>query len=524
MRRLASALTFGLLAACGGDGGGPAGPAPTPTAVVDPASAGWGLLRGLEHLDQPQAGRARMFSSASRDLGSNEDYNNFLRAEGRNTFVLAEHEGPGVVTRIWMTARVATAADSVPGFQRSATMSVYTDGEAAPLFTVPLYQFFRGDLWPFVWPLVAEHRGRGGRDGKGFYSYVPISFAKSVKITVTDPLPRETGLLTDRFFYQINLLDLSGSSSPVEPSPVRQPDGSLALSELDRKAFDEMTAQWQAPGTLAARMDAARERRVFAGPLDGRAVVADLDGPGRILGIRLRAGTVRPAALERIRLRVFWDDEPEPAIDVPLATTWGNYFERAPFVSKAQGADADGTLWLRLPMPFRQAARVELLNDGAAQPIAAEVYFDPGPVRDDARYLHAAFAAATVDALQLHSMARVSGTGHLVAVRAVVDVRADHNALEGDEFITVDGAMTHRGTGTEDLFNAHWFWEGGVRSAALHGATSVQGRTLPRPDAFRFFVPDRVPFESELRFDLENGNRRGQKDGYRTVVFYYLAH
>jgi hypothetical protein len=512
-----------VAAGCGGDGEDKTpDPPATPTPFVDPASSGWRRLRSLERLDAPQAGRARLVSSASPDPRSNEDYNNYLRQEGRNTYVLAEHQGPGVLTRLWMTARVPSGSDSVPGFHRAAVLGVTVDGVL--LFSVPLHRFFAGELPPFQAPLVRQHRSRSGPDGLGFYSYVPISFAASLKVTLSDPLAEGAEFPMDRLFYQINVLDLGGQEA-VEPSPMRRTDGTLALSAEDESARQEVVAQWSDPAGSAGRwLDQARQRVAFPGPIAGSPVIAELTGPGRIRGLRLSTGAVRPDALERVRLRIFWDEEAEPSVDVPLGTAWGNHFSRTRFLSLAQGATLDGQWYLALPMPFRQAARVELVNSGPAQPIACEVLWDPQPVRSDSRYLHARFVEATVEAEQRLEVASAAGAGHLVGVRVVVDVREDGNVLEGDERIAADGVPTHRGTGTEDFFNAHWFFEGGVRSAPLHGATSVEGRREQLDiDAYRFLLPDLVPFGASLRFELENANRRGHRDDYRAVAFYYLA-
>ena len=105
----------------------------------------------------------------------------------------------------------------------------------------------------------------------------------------------------------------------------------------------------------------------------------------------------------------------------------------------------------------------------------------------------------------------------------VVDVDSDSHALEGDEFIQVDGTTLYKGTGTEDFFNAHWFFQGGLRSQLLHVTTSTGSRVKPDMDAYRWLVPDLVPFSSSMRFEFENGNPIVNIDSYRSVVFFYLA-
>jgi D-arabinan exo alpha-(1,3)/(1,5)-arabinofuranosidase (non-reducing end) len=513
---LAALAWLAVLAGCGGAGGDPA-------PAVDRTSIGYRLLLGLDRLDEPRPGVARLFSSHAQIDASNEDYNHYLSREDEHTFVLAEHQGPGVITRIWMTARVYNQNQhTTPGFWSGAKLSVYTDGDPMPLFSTSLNRFFAGEVPPFVKPLVNEHQSGSGPSGKGFYCYVPIAFAAAVKVTVTDPLAPGAPFPADRFFYQIDLLDLTGAE-PVEPTPRRQADGSLALSEDDQRAQADVLASWRDPQSFAARMESAGGHAVFSGPLAGAATVATIGGPGQIVGLRIKAPGLEPADLDRIRLQIHWDEEAAPAVDVPLGVTWGCRFGRRPFAGLALGAMPDGTLYLRLPMPYRRSARVDLLNAGAPQPVSAEVFYDSGPVSEGARMLHAAFVERTVAGQTRLRLLQAAGAGHLAGLVLDLDSASGSDALEGDEFITADGAALHKGTGTEDFFNADWSFEGGPRSLPLHGAPFVSLGSMRDVAAYRFLVPDAVPFRQSLLFELENGNRSGSSDRYSAVCFYYLA-
>jgi hypothetical protein len=517
---LLAALALGvMLGGCGDSGEDPNDPNTVPTPVPDRASVGYRLLRGVDRLDELQAGTARLYSSHHRNDASNIDYNQYLRRDPDGSYVMAEHNGPGVITRLWMTARIGTSLqNSQPGFSSGALLRVYTDGSATPLFSINPNRFFAGELFPFVAPLVGQHS-----TAKGFYSYVPISFAASVKVTLTDPFPPGAPYPTERVFYQINVLDLTGQA-PVQASPVRQSDGTLALSPEDQAAHQQALTQWRDPVAFANLMTQAREKITFAGPVSGTAVLASIPEPGRIRGLRLFTSSLAPAELQRVRLRIFWDGDSTPSVDLPLAAAWGSYYGRGPFASLVQGALSDGTLYLRYPMSFRQSARLELQNRGSGSlPITGEVYYDPGTVPGTARYFHAEYVERTVRSGERLVLAQVQGSGHLVGLHLVLDVKTDPQALEGDEFINADGAALYKGTGTEDFFNAHWFFEGGLRSVPLNGTTSVGPRFSPDVDTFRFLVPDLVPFRASLNFQLENANAPGNSDDYRSVVFYYKA-
>ncbi len=511
-----------LLSGCGSAREDPSpGPEPTPTpfGASLSSSVGYLLLGGAAHLDSPRLGVSQLFSSRDPEPASNEDYNHYLGDEGGNTYLLARHNGPGVITRIWMTSRVQSGETTVPGFDPRAILNVETDGRL--LFSLPLNLFFAGGTSPFLHPLVNRHKNPDGVNGRGFYCYVPISFASSVKVTVTNPAPPNAPAPANRFLYQINLLDLSGQI--VEPSPIRRADGSLGLSEADAGALEEILSDWRTPLQFANRMELAAQRVAFDGPLErGTNLLGELQGPGRIRGLRIYAPLVTSADLESIDLRISWDGEAQPSVEVPLGTGFGSFYRRGDFQSLHQGSLADGTLYLALPMPFRASARVELVNGGRSHNVTCEIYYDAEPVRDDALYLYGTFNSAIVDAKRRFSVLEVPGRGHFVGLHLVLDSFSKPYGLEGDEFFNIDGVETHGGTGIADLFNAHWRFEGGIGSAALTGVTSVQDPFQPDLEAYRFFVSDAIPFAAQLVVQQENGNLLGRRDQFRAVSFYYL--
>ncbi len=531
MRKLGLLVIAGgvlALTACGsGNDDGGNGGTPTPTPVVARASVGYRLLGGIDQLAEPKVGSVRLYSSHDPRDAANIDFNQYLRRESGNTYVMVDHQGPGVITRIWMTARTGSRSSNGPGFYDGARLKVYVDGSVTPLIAVRPSRFFAGDLWPFVPPLVGQHENGADSpwpDGKGFYSYVPISFSRSVVVKITDPLPPGARFPVDRLFYHVNVLDLTGQES-VEPSPILQADGSLGLSAEDQYAFQKALEEWGNPVAFAEGMTVAAQMTEFPGPVSGTSSVAELAGPGVVRGLRLYPGNASAADLEKLWFRVTYDGESSPAINVPVGTAWGNHFSRASFSSLVQGVAPDGGFYLRFPLPFRQSLRLELRWEGSGSlPVSARVYYDEREVSSDVRYLHADFVEATVLDGRRLTMADVTGAGHLVGCQLVVDVRSDPQSLEGDEFITVDGTTSYKGTGTEDYFNAHWFFEGGLRTHPLHGLTSRGARIRPDVHTHRFMVPDLLPFSSSLLFELENGNVPGQADDYRSVVFYYLAH
>lgn len=135
-----------------------------------------GSLRALIDLDGlpvlHDGARAGMFSSVD-PRGQGNDHGNYLRvddgeADGERQYVLADVKGPGVITRIWSA-------------NPQGRLKVYLDGAAQPVLNCPFKDVFEDKVPPFRPPITGKSSG-------GWYSYWPIGYARSCRITVSqDP-------------------------------------------------------------------------------------------------------------------------------------------------------------------------------------------------------------------------------------------------------------------------------------------------------------------------------------------------
>ncbi len=128
---------------------------------------------GLARLKNYTAGRV---SSDNRYVFSNDDSKRIMPGE---TLVMANLEGPGMVTHIW-----ATVADNEYAWPRLLRLRVYYDGEKTPGVDAPLGDFFgvghgyERDLDSIMI--------RDSSFGRARNSYWPMPYRKSCKITVTN--------------------------------------------------------------------------------------------------------------------------------------------------------------------------------------------------------------------------------------------------------------------------------------------------------------------------------------------------
>jgi hypothetical protein len=105
--------------------------------------------------------------------------------------VLADLKGPGTVRHIWMGINIG-----LPEIMRSLQLEVFYDGASEPSVSVPVLDFFglpHGRCAEFYSSLICVNEGRG------FNSFIPMPFGRSVRVEFTNGSP----LLTD-IYYQID--------------------------------------------------------------------------------------------------------------------------------------------------------------------------------------------------------------------------------------------------------------------------------------------------------------------------------
>lgn len=145
-------------------------------------------LAGLEKLKDFETMRAS--SSDANWQNGNADARPI---EPGGTLVIAELQGPGVITHFWNTI-----AHSVPNYSQLLTLRAYWDGEEHPSIECPVGDFFgigHGIDQSFVsLPIRVSSEGRGRN------CYWPMPFRKSARVTVTN----ESNKRCDAFYYYID--------------------------------------------------------------------------------------------------------------------------------------------------------------------------------------------------------------------------------------------------------------------------------------------------------------------------------
>jgi Protein of unknown function (DUF2961) len=442
--------------------------------------------------------RVGSFSSYDRTGGNDDGFSgkySFIRKEG-DALVIAELQGPGVITRIW----TPTPNDS--------PMEFFFDGEMKPRLVVPFREIFEGTHAPFLAPLA-------GSGGGGFYSYVPLPFQHSLKIRLRGPKMQffqiNYGLYSSG--YEVNTFDPASDTVAGDIFRVSQTWNSVASQIIRQATINIRKTQVLEPGKSA--------------------VVFDSDQPGRVVAIRLTPASAFAGTDRSLVLKATWDGDSKPAILVPAGDFFGDSFGDPSARSLLVGTEPESdTAYAYFPMPYDHSARIEIVSEaksGASVKFTSEVMSTPEARRKDEGRFYAVWNHENpVPQGEPFKFAEIEGRGHLVGVILQAQGLESGQTLffEGDDEATLDGELAIHGTGSEDFFNGGWYdipgrWNGRF-SLPLSGALDYQ-KSLGRTGAYRLMLGDAYAFRKSLKLTIEHGGEGNRVPvDYAATSFFYL--
>jgi hypothetical protein len=324
-------------------------------------------------------------------------------------------------------------------------------------------------------------------------------------------------------------------------------------------------------GTLAslARLRSYRSKRVSSWDRTGanadyvlfeqgeNKVIADIREPGCIKHIWMTCGANEPAWPRRMVLRMFWDNEETPSVEVPLGDFFGighgiiKNFTSLPLTMSPAGGRGFNSFF---PMPFAKGARIEVLNEGAP---GVPLYFyvdyegydalEGGLARFHAQWrrqnpcqgwgeditrerLPEVWSTPNLDGKDNYIILEAEGRGHYVGCNLNIDCFARQKNDwygEGDDMIFIDGEgfpPSLHGTGTEDYFNTAYCPQE-VFSAPYHGLTVYSGTPdwpwKGKNSVYRFHIEDPIHFEHSIVVGIEHGHANNLSNDYSSTAYWY---
>jgi hypothetical protein len=256
-------------------------------------------------------------------------------------------------------------------------------------------------------------------------------------------------------------------------------------------------------------------------------MLADLTGPGSIVHFRDNITGTERHHLRLHILRIYWDGERQPSVEVPIGHFFGvgfgfteTYGSALVCIDQRRGSVTDPAASgaarnSHVPMPFAHSARLTITNEGKAQSLHwFEIsYRRYAKMPRDQLYFHAQYRQATPPPEGPFVILEVKGTGHLIGCVLIVKNNDGGWWGEGDEIAYIDGRRTIQGTGTEDYFVESY----GLRRGSFpyFGVTLLEGAFTT---AYRWRVPDPVTFRQSIRLLIEHGDGNPP---FRSGNFYY---
>jgi hypothetical protein len=467
------------------------------------AKPGWEQLYRLDELARFKSSvKVGSVSSYDRTGGNDDGFSgnySFIRKE-EGGLVIADLKGPGVIYRIW----TPTPTDDMVEF--------YFDGEKEPRIQVKFRDIFTGNHPVFVRPIVGYGAG-------GFYSYLPLPYERSCKILIKAERVQ---------FYQINYAEYP-REAPVE-------SWQKPLSDDYKKHLEKAKEIFTAGGgdissyALPENMQAERFQSKISSikPSDSWKLFETKE-PGRIVGLRLSPARAFSGKGRDLILRVYWDDDKQPAILCPAGDFFGYYFG-APVMKALMAGTSDDVNYCYFPMPFDKSARIELYNDAktASAQIGAEVIFAPLARRADEGKFYALWQRENPTFKgKPYTFIDTKGQGHIVGCIQQSQGMESGNTgfFEGDDQTTIDGELIVHGTGSEDFYNGGWYdvpgrWES-RRSFPLSGCLGYQ-KHLGRTGGYRFMLGDAYAYRESILQTIEHAPERNELiNDYCSVIYLY---
>jgi len=249
-------------------------------------------------------------------------------------------------------------------------------------------------------------------------------------------------------------------------------------------------------------------------------VMADLQGAGMVSHIWLTVADNEFAWPRLLRLRVYYDGYKTPSVDAPIGDFFavGHGSERnveSTMIRNSSFGRAHNSYW---PMPYRKSCRITVTNEGKRMVPMFYYHVDYrkyASLPTDTNYFHAYYRQERpAHKGENYAFLDIKGSGHYVGtVMSVVQTQVSWFG-EGDDLFFIDGAKKPQilGTGSEDYFNDAW----GLRDSTSlwTGTPIVEGEKLgSRLSAYRWHIPDPIPFTKSLWAGIEHSGWTANPDG-----------
>lgn len=272
--------------------------------------------------------------------------------------------------------------------------------------------------------------------------------------------------------------------------------------------------------------------------------LAEIEGTGAIQHMWM---TVAPEWWRRLVLRIYWDNEPTPSVEVPLGdffcNGWGVRSNVSSLPIAVNPAGGFNSYW---QMPFRRHAHITLesLSKDEIRGFYYQITYTLTDVPADMAYFHAQWRRSNpLPYKQVHTLVEgVHGQGHYVGTYLAWGVHHNNWWGEGEIKFYLDGDADYPticGTGTEDYFGGAWNFEHPAGQYGLYSTPFLGLSQVIKPDGlyqsqqrfgmYRWHIFDPIRFHQDLRVTIQALGWRSEgrflplQDDIASTVFWYQA-
>ena len=287
-------------------------------------------------------------------------------------------------------------------------------------------------------------------------------------------------------------------------------------------------------------------------------VIANIEGAGIINHIwmthRVKESKSEPYSLRKIIIRMYWENNDFPSVEVPLGDFFGmglglcKNFVSAPLQMSPENGKAFNCWW---PMPFRKNAKIEIENECDSE-INLYYYIDYETYQslpEDMLYFHATwnrtittgkdekefashddwlYSGKNVTGKDNYVILETTGKGHYCGCNLNIQNLNPTDEYdwpgEGDDMIFIDGESWPpriHGTGTEDYINTAWSPKQEY-NAPYHGIILAGGDNWKdKITYYRYHIQDPITFEKSIKVTIEHGHNNNRSDDYSSTAYWY---
>lgn len=292
-----------------------------------------------------------------------------------------------------------------------------------------------------------------------------------------------------------------------------------------------------------------------------KSTIASISGAGCITHIWFAVMCKEKYFLRKIVLKMFWDGEENPSVEVPIGDFFGmGHAETRNFNSLPLNMSPENGRGFNcfFPMPFSKGAKVEIVNECKSADAELYYYIDY-ETYDTLKHKLGRFHAQwrrqnpcegivqgeisneeflsygkhfsrdkNITGKGNYVILEAEGEGHYVGcnlnIHNLRDTKEWNWYGDGDDMIFIDDnewPPTLHGTGTEDYFNTAWCptqeFSGLYHGIILAGDSNWAGKIT----FYRFHIEDPVLFSKSIKVTIEHGHANKRSDDYSSTAYWY---